>query len=202
MVAGGEIGNSRSTRRSVGGAAGATLVAMRGARRAPRHVVVVGLMGAGKSTVGRRLAELLDRSWRDSDRDIEAATGLTVRALGDRDGIEAMHALEARHLLDALAEAEPSVISAAASSIDNPDCRSALAGPDVAVVWLRATTAVLAERFGSDEHRPWYGASPAVFLAEQAARREPLLVTLDSIVIDVDEIHPDEAAARAVTALR
>lgn len=165
-------------------------------------MVVVGLMGAGKSTVGRRLAARLGRTWRDSDRDIEAATGLTVRQLGERDGVEAMHALEAQHLLDALAEPEPSVISAAASAIDRPDCRSALAAPDVAVVWLRATTAVLAERFGSDPHRPWYGASPAVFLAEQAARREPFLAALDPTVIDVDEIDPNEAAARAVTALR
>ena len=70
------------------------------------------------------------------------------------------------------------------------------------MVWLRATTAVLAERFGSDEHRPGYGESPAAFLAEQAARREPILAALDSIVIDVDEIDPDEAAARAMEALR
>jgi shikimate kinase len=159
-------------------------------------------MGAGKSEVGRRLATGLGRPWRDSDRDIEAATGLTVRALGARDGIEAMHDLEARHLQEALAKPEPSVISAAASTIEVPDCRAALAAPDVAVVWLRATPEVLARRFASADHRPEFGPSPVAFLAEQSARREPLLASIDPIVVDVDDIDPDEAAARAMQALR
>jgi shikimate kinase len=168
----------------------------------PRHVVVVGLMGAGKSTVGRRLAARLGWPWRDSDHDIEAATGLTVRQLLDRDGVEAMHALEARQLRDALDEPGPSVISAAASTVEVPDCRAAMTEPDVAVVWLRATPEVLAQRFTSaDRHRPEFGASPEDFLARQSARREPLLASLDPIVVDVDAIDPDEAAARAMEAL-
>src|SRR6266540_1449750 len=100
----------------------------------PRHVVVVGLMGAGKSAVGRRVAQQLGWPWRDSDREIEAATGLTVRQLRDRDGVDAMHALESRQLLDALEEPGPSVISAAASTIEVPECRAALTAPQVAVV--------------------------------------------------------------------
>ena len=69
-----------------------------------RHVVLVGLMGAGKTTVGRRLAARLGWPWHDSDADIEAATGMTVRELRDRDGVDAMHDLEAAQLLQALAE--------------------------------------------------------------------------------------------------
>lgn len=169
----------------------------------PRHVVVVGLMGAGKSAIGRRLAARLGWPWHDSDHDIEAATGLTVRELRDRDGVDAMHALEARQLRAALAEPGPSVISAAASTVEVPECRAAMTAPDVAVVWLRATPEVLARRFASaDRHRPEFGASPEAFLAEQAARREPLLASLDPIVVDVDAIDPDEAAARAMEALR
>ena len=159
-------------------------------------------MGAGKSTVGRRLARRLGWPWRDSDTDIEAATGLTVRELRDRDGVDAMHALEARQLLDALAAPEPSVISAAASVVDEPACREGLSGPGVRVIWLRATPAVLTQRFASaDRHRPDFGASPLAFLTEQAARREPLLASLHPIVVDVDDLGPDEAAARAVEAL-
>lgn len=176
---------------------------MHGERRIPRHVVVVGLMGAGKSTVSPRLAALLGWPWRDSDGDIEAVTGLTVRQLSERDGVDVMHALEARHLQDALAEPGPSVISAAASTVEVADCRAAMTAPDVAIVWLRATPEILARRFASaDGHRPEFGASPPELLTEQAARREPLFASLGPIVIDVDAIDPDEAAARAMEALR
>lgn len=171
-------------------------------RQWPRHVVLVGLMGSGKTTIGRRLAARLGWPLRDSDRDINAATGLTVRELRDRDGIEAMHAIEARHLLDALADPNPSVISAAASTVEVPACHEALMAPDVAVIWLRATPAALARRFAAaDRHRPEFGASPEVFLAEQAERRDPLFASLDPIVIDVDSIRPSQAVAQAMRAL-
>jgi shikimate kinase len=169
----------------------------------PRHVVVVGLMGAGKSEVGRRLAARLGRPWRDSDRDIEASTGLTVRQIGDRDGVDAMHALEARHLLDALAARDPSVISAAASTVDVPECREALKAPGVAVVWLRATPETLARRFASaDKHRPEFGDSPLAFLTDQAKRRHPKFASLDPRIIDVDLVRPGAAATQAMEALR
>lgn len=172
-------------------------------RHRPRHVVVVGLMGAGKSAVGRRLARRLGWPWRDSDRDIETATGLTVRELRDRDGVDAMHALEARQLLEALGGPGPSVISAAASTVEVPECRAAMTEADVAVVWLRAAPRTLARRFASaDQHRPEFGASPEAFLTEQAARRDPLFASLDPIVIDVDAISPDRSAAQAMEALR
>jgi shikimate kinase len=180
----------------------ATLFAMYGGGDRPSHVVVVGLMGSGKTVVGRRLAARLDWPWRDSDREIEAATGHTVRELRDRDGVDAMHALETRHLIDALGAPEPSVISAAASTVEVPECRAAMTAPGVAVVWLRARPETLARRFKArDSHRPEYGASPEAFLAEQAERRNPLFASLDPIVIDVDRIRPVEAAARAMAAL-
>lgn len=167
-----------------------------------RHVVICGLMGAGKTTVGRRLAEQLGWAWRDSDVDIEAMTGRTVRELRDVEGVDPMHALEAAQLLDALKAAEPNVISAAASVVDVPACRAAMRAADVAVVWLRAAPAVLAERFAADDdHRPAYGASPETFLAEQAARREPLVADLGATVIDVDDLSPDEIVTRVLEAL-
>ena len=117
-----------------------------------RHIVLTGLMGSGKTTVGRKLAAEIGWDWRDSDVDIEAATGRTVRELRDEEGVDAMHGREAA-AADGRARrrAERNVISAAASVVDVPECRTALAAPDVAVIWLRAAPAVLAKRFRAQE---------------------------------------------------
>jgi shikimate kinase len=91
------------------------------------------------------------------------------------------------------------VISAAASVIDDPECRAALIEPGVAVIWLHVEPALLAERFRSaDDHRPVYGEVPEAFLAEQAARREPLLAGIHAHLIDADRLTPDEEVARVL----
>lgn len=158
-------------------------------------------MGSGKTSVGRRVADHLGWPFRDSDREIEAATGLSVRELGERDGIDAMHALEAQHVLDALADPAPSVIAAAAFTIEVAEVRGALLRPEIVPFWLRAEPHVLASRFTRGPHRPWYGDSPEAFLTVQAARRHPLFAAVDPIVIDVDRARPPAVAARAIEAL-
>ena len=165
------------------------------------HVVLTGLMGAGKTTTGQKLAERLGRAWRDSDADIEASTGATVRELREREGVNAMHRREAAQLLDALASSEPNVVSAAASVVDDPDARAAMTRPGVTVIWLHASPEVLASRFESDSHRPAYGPDPEAFLAEQAARREPLVAGIGAHRIDVDGLTPDEVVERTMEAL-
>ena len=168
--------------------------------RSISHIVFVGLMGSGKTTIGARLAESLGWSFRDSDADITGDTGRTVRMLRDDIGVEAMHALEAAQLFAALAGPGPTVVAAAASVVEVPECRSALTAPGVMVVWLRGSPGVLAERFGSEAHRPAYGAEPAAFLADQAALRDPLYATVHPIAIDVDHLDP-EAVVRRIEAL-
>lgn len=168
-----------------------------------RHCVMVGLMGVGKSTVGAALAARLGWSFHDSDTDILAETGLTVRELRDRDGVDSMHEREARQLLDGLAAAESSVIAAAASVADVEACLVALRSPDVFVVWLQATPELLADRFESaDAHRPAYGDSTEAFLARQLAARGSALASVADLAVDVTDRTPDELAEVVLEALR
>jgi shikimate kinase len=154
------------------------------------HIVVVGLMGSGKTTVGAALARALARPHRDSDRDIARSAGTTAREIAAAEGIEHLHALELDHLLDALQEPNPTVVSAAASVIDTSDARAALADPAVNVVWLRGDPSLLAVRAARDDHRP----SPEP-PALQAARRDPLFAEVADHTIDVGDLTPDEIVA-------
>ena len=165
------------------------------------HIVLLGLMGSGKTTVGARLAEALGVPLRDSDADIERDTGMTGRQHAARDGIDALHALEARHLLDSLEKPDASVISAAASTLDDPVNRSALRDPRYLVVWLDASPAALATRLKPDDHRPAIGPDMAEVLERQATERSPALrevadLTLDAMkppkeLVDAIRTHAD-----------
>jgi shikimate kinase len=165
------------------------------------HVVLVGLMGSGKTSVGRALADALGRPFSDSDAWIERERGATVRTLADEIGVEAMHELESRHLLEALAAPGPDVIAAAASTIDDPACRSALTAPGVEVIWLKADPEVLADRFERKQHRPRFGRSPRTLLADQARERDGLFRSLSPIEIETTGKDPDDVVALALTAL-
>lgn len=167
----------------------------------PTAIVVMGLMGAGKTTVGRLIAEALGWPLDDSDASIEAREGRTVKELREALGVDDMHALEARHLIEALAAPRPRVITPAAFTIEVPACREALRGPGVATVWLTASPHTLAARFFAQGHRPAYGDDPETFLGDQLARRAPLFRSVEPLEVDVDGTPPAHAARAVVQRL-
>lgn len=148
------------------------------------HIVLVGLMGSGKTTVGAALATALGVPVRDSDTDIERETGMTGRQHAARDSIDALHALESRQLLEALERPGTTVISAAASTLDDPACRSALRDPKHLVVWLDASPAALATRLKPDDHRPAIGPDMAEVLERQVVQRTPSLREVADLRLD------------------
>lgn len=148
-------------------------------------------MGAGKTTVGGLLAAETERALVDCDDALTARTGRAAAEIAAAEGLDALHRLEAEVLLDALDGAAATVITAAASTIEDPRCRAALGG--AFVVWLRAEPGVLAQRAQEQEHRPLEHDDVEAQLAAHAQRRNPLFATVADVVVDVDSVSPSDA---------
>ncbi len=158
------------------------------------HIVVVGAMGSGKTTLGRNLAAALGREFHDSDRSIEARTGRSGREIAATDGVEALHRLESEVLQDSLAGESPVVVAAAASVIENPDVPTALA--DAFCVWVTADPEILAERSARGSHRRPVGDS------EHLERRDSLFRGAADLVVDTGALTVEESVALVLKTLK
>jgi shikimate kinase len=165
------------------------------------HVVLVGLMGSGKTTVGRRVAEALGRPFVDSDAVVEVCTGRTVREIWHADGEAAYRVLERDALLDALRSSTPSVIAAAGGVVLSADNRRELVAADATVVWLHAEPAMLVARATRGEHRPLLDDDPAGVLADMAADRDPLYREVSDAVVEVGDRTVDEVVHDVLAAV-
>jgi len=164
--------------------------------RGRRHIVLVGMMGAGKSTVGRRLAALLGRNFVDTDDDISALTGKSVAELFSSEGEARFRAVESQVLREALESHTPSVIAVGGGAVLDSSNRELIART-CEVVWLRAETATLAERVEGVPERPLLGDDAAGALAKLEPERRPLYEEVARSTIDVDALGAD-ATVRAV----
>jgi len=157
------------------------------------------MMGSGKTTVGRALAEVLGMPYIDNDELVELAAGGTSRDLLAAGGTPAVREAEAAALRLGLLGRTGSgaVLGVAAGTILDPQLR-ALLRERSAVVWLRARAATLERRIDADRagasHRPWHEAgsmTPDEWLRREAEARAPLYAEVATITVDVD----DEAGA-------
>ena len=151
-------------------------------------------MAVGKTSVGRRLAARREWEFLDSDRQIEAVTGRTVAEIWRADGEPVFRRLEAEVLAIALASTEPRVIAAAGGTVLDDDNRRLLQ-QHRPVVWLRCSPDVLATRLGTSTHRPLLDVDPAGVLKRLDAIRRPLYAEVADIVVDVDDLTPDQVVA-------
>ena len=149
------------------------------------HIVVLGLMGAGKSTLAAALCARLKVPWSDSDRDIETLTGRTGRELAADPtvGVDGLHQLEEAVLLGALVAAGPSVVSAAGWVVESGLCRSIMRHR-AAVVWLHAPASILLERSRTASHRRPLSLPEVEQLIE---RREPLFRATAHLVLNATD---------------
>jgi shikimate kinase len=157
-----------------------------------RSVVLVGLMGSGKSTVGALVAARTGRAFVDVDAVIEHETGKTVRELWEEGGEAAYRSLESDAVLRTLRDDTPSVLAAPGGVVLDPVVRSALAGRFV--VWLRTRPTTLAGRVRPGDHRPLLGDRPAETLGIMAEERGDLYQQVATATVDTDGRTPDDVA--------
>lgn len=153
-----------------------------------RHVVLVGLMGSGKTTVGKKVAKLLGRPFVDADVALVERTGRTVAEWFD-EGEPAFRQAEAALLADLLAEAEPTVIAAGGGVVVTEANRKLLAEPGVTVVLLDADPAFLASRAKAKPHRPLLADDPLEVLTRLHGERDGWYRDLADIVVAVRPAH-------------
>lgn len=164
-----------------------------------RTIALVGLMGVGKSTVGRRLAKRLGLPFADGDVEIEAAAGMTVSNIFASLGEAEFRAGEAR-VMKRLLEGPRMVLATGGGAILNEDTRTAL--KDYAVtVWMRADLKTVAERVQRRDTRPLLrGRDPLQALTAMAEIRYPFYGLAD-VTVDVATGAHGEAVEAIVQAL-
>ncbi|MEM9610667.1 MAG: shikimate kinase [Actinomycetota bacterium] len=144
------------------------------------HVVVTGLVGAGKSSLATPVAERLGRRHLDSDGQIETLFGCTGAEIAEADGVDALHDLEEAVLLGALSFPDPLVVSAAAWVVECEPCRRALARRST-VVWLDVPVELALRRAATGTHRRTIDPEALTALHQ---RRRPLFEAVADLRLD------------------
>ncbi|HEX8419176.1 MAG TPA: shikimate kinase [Sphingomonas sp.] len=164
-----------------------------------RPIVLVGLMGVGKSTVGRRLATRLALPFVDADNEIEEAAGMTVSEIFDRFG-ESYFRDGERRVIARLMDGKPKVIATGGGAFINDDTRAMILD-EATAIWLNAHPDVLAERVRRRDTRPLLrGRDPRVVLEELARVRDPIYALAPIHVASHKAPHENtvEAIMRAI----
>jgi shikimate kinase len=165
-----------------------------------RHLFLIGMMGAGKSTVAAIVAARLGWPLLDSDAVIEQATGHTVAEIFATEGEAAFRALERKALVDAVSADEPAVVAVAGGAVLDPANRELLKSAGT-VVWLRARPETLAGRVHEGDHRPLLEGDAPGALKRLAAERAPYYTELADVEIDVDERKAEDVAEEVLAAV-
>ncbi len=164
------------------------------------RVLLVGMPGAGKTTVGRLVADRLGWLFSDTDASVVERTGKSVPEIFAGEGEAAFRTAETRVLHELVAGTRPTVISVAGGAVEDVGNRDLLQRSGT-VVWLRASAATLTERVGDGADRPLLASGPAGTLAALDRRRRPLYEAVCTMAVDVDGRAPEEVAERVLAAL-
>jgi shikimate kinase len=168
-------------------------------RLGARSIVLVGMMGAGKSSIGRRLAARLNIPFVDADTEIETAAQMTIADIFARQGEDYFRNGEAR-VIARLLDGGPQVLATGGGAVMNADTRVAIKAKGVSI-WLTADVDVLMRRINKRRHeRPMLQAEdPAARLRELMVEREPVYA-LSDLTVQSREV-PHEAIVTEIVAV-
>ena len=159
------------------------------------NVILVGPMGAGKSTIGRQLAQLLDFEFVDSDHEIEARTGADIPWIFDVEGEEGFRRRE-EMVIDELTQRQGMVLATGGGVVTREPNRRAISGRGI-VVYLKTSIEQQLARTAKDRKRPLLQhAEPRKVLTELMKVREPLYLEVADYVVDTDLSNIREVATQ------
>ena len=164
-----------------------------------RTLVVVGMPGAGKSSVGRQLAKRLGLSFADSDKEVESAAGMKVEQIFEQLGEPAFR-LGERQVIARLLQGPPLVLATGGGAFMDESTRALIREHGISI-WLRTDIGVLSERTSRRDNRPLLKqGDPEAILRELLAVREPVYASAD-IVVTSDQRPVKDAVDRVLQAL-
>ena len=162
-------------------------------------LVLIGLMGAGKSAVGRRLAASLNLPFTDADGEIEAAAGQTISEIFTEHG-EAYFRTGERKVIARLLENGPQVLATGGGAYMDPETRAAVKANGISI-WLKANLRVLMKRVGRRNNRPLLQVdNPETVMKKLMAQRNPVYAQAD-ITVESREVPHEAMVSSIVDAL-
>lgn len=165
-----------------------------------KTIALVGLMGVGKSSIGRRLALALELPFRDADSEVEAAAGRTISEIFEDYGEQAFREGE-RKVIGRLMDEGPHVLATGGGAFVNDETRALIRERAISV-WLKADLELLARRIGRKDTRPLVrGKDPLEVLRDLAEVRYPIYGQADILVETGDTPH-HEAVDAVLAALK
>ena len=164
------------------------------------RIVLVGMMGCGKTTVGNLLSERLGWTFHDNDAILRRLFDATPRELLDAGGEEAMHSAELTALSAALAMPSPAIVAAAGGTILDREARSEVADAGY-VVWLRVARGTVEGRSARGTHRPWPDADRAGWISRAVAERDGLYAAVADLTLAADNVSASSLADRIIREL-
>jgi len=165
-----------------------------------QRVLLIGMMGVGKTSVGRAVGQRLGWPYLDSDEEVRRRTGKSVAELFAQGGEVAFRFEESAVLAEACSSTHPLVVSVAGGAVLDEGNRRLIAASGL-VVWLRASLLTLTRRVGDGRTRPLLGEDPGAALARIYPERAPLYEALAGLVVDVDDVRVDRVADRVAAAV-